>query len=93
VEKLWGENTGRNFGDELLGETAGRNFWRNYGRNSGEIIARIRGGERKIVWEKMCFLKEFWKPLGHEVTRKFTGAGRVLAFLHRQIGCIVTEPS
>ena len=81
----------RNFGHELLGETAGRNFWRNYGSNSGEIIAKIRGGVRKIVWEKMCFWKEFRKPLGHEVTKKLTGAGRVLAFLQRDLRGIKRE--
>jgi hypothetical protein len=86
-EKYWetcrscGEK--RNFGHALLGETAGRNFWRNYGRNSGEIIAKIRGGVRNIVWEKMCFLNEFRKPIGHEITKKITEAGRVLAFLQR----------
>ena len=36
-------------------------------------------------------MKEFRKPLGHEITKKLTGAGRVLAFLQRDLRGIKRE--
>ena len=84
VEKLRAENTGRNFGDELFGRNCGEKLleklWEelrgNYSQNQGK-------SEENRMGESCVFLKEFRKPLGHEVTRKFTWAGRVLAFLQR----------
>ena len=85
VEKLRAENMGRNFGDELFGRNCGEKLleklWEelrgNYSQNQGK-------SEENRMGESCAFLKEFRKPLGHEVTRKFTGAGRVLAFLQRE---------
>ena len=75
MEKLRGGATGRNFGDKLWGETAGRNFRRNYGRNSGEIIAKIRGGIRKTLWQKVVFFERVLETAWPRSHQKIYGGG------------------